>query len=842
MSVGLKNFRFLLPHLPEFEGELQDLLLEIDKLIERKKGEWDSELKSLEHQLNQKMQENQKLQEKITLKEKELETAFKTIQSFEMKIWNTDSEKKLDDLKSSVNWMTKNYEIIQKRFQKKLNSEKEQNARTLKIFEEDKSHLLSELSNLREDRRKQTELFSAQLKEEKVANVKLKAHCDELQLQLQTITNELEDQRSKYVELQSTYNSRQSEWDSLLKDVNKTAAAQAKELVRTKQLLINKQTELRRLSSEAFSRQSELMASRDVVQRLEAAVTKHLSILSSERTSDDPAPSSAMLSCTQPPDNLFGAEFDDKLCKLEQRLNESHHTVRNKIKEIGQLETACRTASATIQRLVEAKLHAVNQAAALRSTLRKTLCAVEELDERINKLQGTVQIKMDEATSKLKYLRELVIQGSLQQAVGNKRSSDCATSTQVSPVMECEETQTNFSFLISSNVWSSPKVQLVCEERMCTVQKLQQRIDALTEERSDLQTRLEHQTSFVEKLQKENLALTDLLTGAERFNRTRISCATELPTEIRARLPVNICSSRQNFPSKVATDEHCLESRLGSPQSSARSITIQSPTDCIPKRGLNFSDLENQAVPKLFNSAQLVGISLCTPSSENNPSLISPIQSYSKSICDSTSKSCIDRPLFSGVAVPMTDTKSIVETGDHLPVGHASTECDPGQVLHLSGASMSPSEYEDFVMPNSDRLCAPDGFEQCDDCLSVSRPLSDRTPEKASLFDSSKNNETKLKQLPLPNSPSSPVMNSTELVSTWCHNHRVFPQACSTTHKDTTQSFRMASDDEEENTNVYCLAAKFLANEQQHSLRLETQIDIHLEELRRQLEHSSSTV
>ncbi|KAF8566997.1 hypothetical protein P879_09273 [Paragonimus westermani] len=149
MSVGLKNFKFLLPHLPEFEGELQDLLLEIDKLIERKKSEWENELKCLEDQLNKKMRENQKLQEKITLKEKELETAFKTIQSFEGRISNGDSEKKLDDLKSSVNRMIKNYEVIQKKFQRKLTFEREQNARTLRIFEEDKSHLLSELSSLR---------------------------------------------------------------------------------------------------------------------------------------------------------------------------------------------------------------------------------------------------------------------------------------------------------------------------------------------------------------------------------------------------------------------------------------------------------------------------------------------------------------------------------------------------------------------------------------------------------------------------------------------------------------------------------------------------------------------
>ncbi|KAF8563772.1 hypothetical protein P879_11079 [Paragonimus westermani] len=413
---------------------------------------------------------------------------------------------------------------------------------------------------------------------------------------------------------------------------------------------------------------------------------------------------------------------------------------------------------------------------------------------------------------------------------------------------------------------------------MCTVQKLRRRIDILTEERSDLQTRLEHQTSFVEKLQKENLALTDLLTGAERFNRTRTPCATELPTEIRARLPMNMCSSRLNIPSKDVDDGHCLESELGSPQSSARSITIQSPTDCVPKRELRFSDLENQTVPKLFNSAQL-GISLCPPPSEGNPLPLSSTQSGSKNICGNTSKSCVDRPLFLNAPVSMANRKSIAEAPDHLPVGPAPTECGSGQALHLSGASMSPSEYEDFVMPNSDRLCAGDGFDQCGNCLRVSRPSSECTPDKGILFDSLMNNQTKSKQrnhifAPVPSclfsyviptvvvinsglvrfiacllirlllmrdSPSSPAMNSTELISTWCHNHRAFPQACSTAHKDTTQPFRLASDDEEEDTNVYCLAAKFLANEQEHSLRLETQIDIHLEELRRQLEHSSST-
>ncbi|KAA3682114.1 uncharacterized protein DEA37_0010132 [Paragonimus westermani] len=512
-----------------------------------------------------------------------------------------------------------------------------------------------------------------------MANVKLKAQCDDLQAQLQTIANELENQRNKYVELQSTHNSRQWEWDSLLKEVNKSAAAQAKELVRTKQLLINKQAELRRLSSEAFSRQSELMASRDVVQRLEAAVTRHLSILSSERTLDDPASSSGTFSCTQPSDNLFSAEFDDKLCKLEQKLS----------------------------------------------------------------------INLDYFVSLLGLLK------------------------------------------ISS--W-----------------------------------------------QQENLALTDLLTGAERFNRTRTPCATELPTEIRTRLPMDMCSSKLNIPSKVVGDGHCLASELGSPQSSARSITIQSPTDCVPKRELGFLDLENQTVPKLFNSAQL-GISLCLPSSENNLLPLSSTQSGSKSICGNTSKSCIDRPFSLSVPMPMADTKSIVEAPDHLPVGHASTEYDSGQALHLSGASMSPSEYEDFVMPNSDRLYAGDGCDQCGDSPRVSRLPSDCTPEKASLFDSLMNNRTKSKQPFLRDIPPSPAMNSTELVSTWCHNHRAFPQACSTAHKDTTQPFRLASDDEEEDTNVYCLAAKFLANEQEHSLRLETQIDIHLEELRRQLEHSSST-
>ncbi|CAH8498552.1 unnamed protein product [Heterobilharzia americana] len=68
----LKNFGFLVPHITEFEYELQELLVEIDMLIEKKKGDWEKDLHNLEERLATKVAENNRLQHLVNEKDEEL--------------------------------------------------------------------------------------------------------------------------------------------------------------------------------------------------------------------------------------------------------------------------------------------------------------------------------------------------------------------------------------------------------------------------------------------------------------------------------------------------------------------------------------------------------------------------------------------------------------------------------------------------------------------------------------------------------------------------------------------------------------------------------------------------
>lgn len=74
--------------------------------------------------------------------------------------------------------------------------------------------------------------------------------------------------------------------------------------------------------------------------------------------------------------------------------------------------------------------------------------------------------------------------------------------------------------------------------------------------------------------------------------------------------------------------------------------------------------------------------------------------------------------------------------------------------------------------------------------------------------------------------------------------HHFAPQIHSTALKRSPRIAHPAYDTEEEDedTSVYCLAAKFLANEQEYSLRLEEQIDSHLAVLENQIGFRSATV
>ncbi|VDP21634.1 unnamed protein product [Echinostoma caproni] len=145
----LKNFGFLVPHLPEFEGELQDLLVEIDKLIERKKVEWEAELQNLEKKLQQKIRENQELQSLISAKEIELKEAASKINSKKHTFPEGSAEAELNAIKTKVDRMRRSYELLQKKYRRQLGTEKEQSSVALRHLEENNALLKKEIEELR---------------------------------------------------------------------------------------------------------------------------------------------------------------------------------------------------------------------------------------------------------------------------------------------------------------------------------------------------------------------------------------------------------------------------------------------------------------------------------------------------------------------------------------------------------------------------------------------------------------------------------------------------------------------------------------------------------------------
>lgn len=69
---SLDILNYLSCYYPEFDEEIKELLIEVDKLIEKKKSQWKQDLDALENDLSLKISENVKLQKLIAEKEQEV--------------------------------------------------------------------------------------------------------------------------------------------------------------------------------------------------------------------------------------------------------------------------------------------------------------------------------------------------------------------------------------------------------------------------------------------------------------------------------------------------------------------------------------------------------------------------------------------------------------------------------------------------------------------------------------------------------------------------------------------------------------------------------------------------
>ncbi|TGZ64391.1 hypothetical protein CRM22_006408 [Opisthorchis felineus] len=851
--MSLKNFGFLVPHLPKFEGELKDLLFEIDKLIERKKCEWESELKTLEQELLQKVKENQTLQEAVCIKERELAKAFSQLNTIESKP-EPNGVEEMEQLKLTVERITRDYDSLREKYRKQVRLQRERSARTMKKVEEDNVSLLTELQNLREEHTVQLEMLKQQLLEEKNMSTNLRDRCTQLQSQLNDAMMDLDRERKSALEAQLTFLNRQSELEAYLKTAHSTTESQAKELLHVRQVLTANQAQIRRLSSEASAKQSELIASKAVVKKLETAVAKHLAIISAEYLSSPTSNSPGVPSnsgCTQTSDFVCPGQLEEKLVKLERQLSSAHKTLWEKLQEYSRLEVTCHTASATIQRLVNVKNQAMRQVASLGIALGKTSEAVNVVYERVSEMDQTCTEKLLRIKKRLDQLKEQVIQ------LSNLQSAKChdSTSTQTeSPILLTEKpTQTDPNLTTPPQCWPASKVQLLRNDWMASVQQLHSKIEALTQERDDLRIRLEHQISFVERLQKENLALTDVLTGAESFNRTRISCASPAITSPQSNRPV------YNLPNLTMLAGQQQNSELHSLHSSVQSVTIESPaiTELEPNRSFDLPTNPSLPAPSEAQNDKFLSSDIAQQSfgqvplshDKFSPASTSSLQANSRKRVQPHSKrsTC---SLVAGELTPLTgDHSGILEAESHI---HDPNRCRS----RGSSMSISPSEYGDFLLREQRHPQRPLREHEIGTALeSASNDFP--FPKKWVSLGTASVRTTKPVPTSVPPVPNRIVTahqaDTTNSHGRWkdaireaadqTEQHQFNPRAYSTVCEKTLTSREphwLNSDQEDEDTSVYCLASKFLASEQQHSMLLETRIDAHIEALKKQIGLCSS--
>ncbi|TPP56776.1 hypothetical protein FGIG_05806 [Fasciola gigantica] len=840
----LKNFAFLVPHLPEFEGELQDLLIEIDKLIERKRTEWETELKNLERKLQLKVRENQELQTLISTKESELKEAASRLRLMEHNFPGGSPEEELNAIKSKVDKMRRGYEILQKKYHKQLGTEKEQSSRALCQLEQTNSLLKQELEDLREESQEQVNSWKTLLEEEKSKSEETDKYCQRLQAELKDLNNRIDQERLDNHNLKEIYHSRCQELEAELEQAKRLSQDQVTEMYEAKRKTGEKTKELARLTSELQTAQTDLTLTGNAVHHLEFLVLQHIALVSKSVKQgvdiDFPCRNPITRSST-----MSRSELETKIKDIERKIQKCDHEVLEKFSEMRRLESACQTASGTIHRLVEARTQSMRQVASLSAVLNKAVHGMHLLVERVDSVKYLLSEKLSVTRNGISRVQHAFDKVNVLQSVQSLKKVtravlDSGVQTLSSEVEVAVQTAPNAQF-------PSFDLERVQNDWSTQTKQLHSVIMKLTEDRSQLQSRLHHQLGLVERLQKENLALSDLLTNAEQFNRTRITCQNPLLRESRSNRTRNVEVQVDPWPA-------CAPTQSISPFGMRRSLPSPNKP-CIASRARLMESTaftDSQISPVRFHplspaseQTDTIGAVECgqpKPSPDTNQTLISSV--------------VLDRP---SVEFP---------TQFEIPINQAPKVLGLNNRPHARGDSMdsispinSPSEYEDFALPgfrdpnaiksspthSHNGLCTraldspvvaqPVGIRR-------SRSVHVRFPVPATTVYKIDGNSNKLSSNIYPKEKplyqiSTESYDAGDEVALLAPGDPTLPQACSTLRPtpNATKPLCVYTDYENADTNdssVYDLAAKFLADEKKFSSRLEQKIDAHLEVLKNQ--------
>ncbi|CAH8514129.1 unnamed protein product [Schistosoma curassoni] len=395
----LKNFGFLVPHISEFEYELQELLVEIDMLIEKKKCEWEKDLKALERKLSIKVSENDRLQGLVNEKERDLQDAFRRLEMVESKNPRICYGKQIEELSHKVDAMKASYSNLQRKYQKQLVAEKSDFSMHLRNLETENEALKADYERLRQKNEQIISSLKQQLADQKNSTLDIQKRYGELQSQFEIKLQEETNQKNNIIEMKEEHQLAIDKLSKQLNDHKNTIKLQAEELMITKASLTNKISEIHRLPREAEMKKSVINGSQKSVKRQEKTMTKRLNLLLHRKHNSTPNISvkHGQISPTDlssPLQQLQQAlsdqeEITHKVKYLENQLNEANNTLIDKMLEISRLENTCQVASATIRRLVESKAYSNGQTKSLETSIDEARERVGNFERKLSLVEKT---------------------------------------------------------------------------------------------------------------------------------------------------------------------------------------------------------------------------------------------------------------------------------------------------------------------------------------------------------------------------------------------------------------------------------------------------------------------
>ncbi|VDP27690.1 unnamed protein product [Schistosoma curassoni] len=419
----LKNFGFLVPHISEFEYELQELLVEIDMLIEKKKCEWEKDLKALERKLSIKVSENDRLQGLVNEKERDLQDAFRRLEMVESKNPRICYGKQIEELSHKVDAMKASYSNLQRKYQKQLVAEKSDFSMHLRNLETENEALKADYERLRQKNEQIISSLKQQLADQKNSTLDIQKRYGELQSQFEIKLQEETNQKNNIIEMKEEHQLAIDKLSKQLNDHKNTIKLQAEELMITKASLTNKISEIHRLPREAEMKKSVINGSQKSVKRQEKTMTKRLNLLLHRKHNSTPNISvkHGQISPTDlssPLQQLQQAlsdqeEITHKVKYLENQLNEANNTLIDKMLEISRLENTCQVASATIRRLVESKAYSNGQTKSLETSIDEARERVGNFERKLSLVEKDLSSKLSKTISEICRLKKYVYQTNL---------------------------------------------------------------------------------------------------------------------------------------------------------------------------------------------------------------------------------------------------------------------------------------------------------------------------------------------------------------------------------------------------------------------------------------------